>query len=239
MTRLKWIAGGAVAALLVLPVAADRVAAEVLEHRLASRLACVAALPTAPDVTVGGFPVLNQLAAGRLDEVRVSAADVTVSRMTLRRVSVVARDLALSGGLTAGSLTADATVDWAAVGRLGGAARIAGADDGGRLVLEAEVPVRGITLPATVYAEIALSGDALIVTPAEIELSALGVRLPAERLPAAARQSRRIDLPALPAGVAYERVSATSDGLTVTVTANQKITAGGGAGRNQTCGGKE
>ncbi|MDY7089609.1 MAG: hypothetical protein SYR96_31455, partial [Actinomycetota bacterium] len=43
---------GAVAAgVLALPAAADRIAASVVEHRLASRLQCAAGLETAPMIT--------------------------------------------------------------------------------------------------------------------------------------------------------------------------------------------
>ncbi|WP_423258779.1 hypothetical protein, partial [Escherichia coli] len=115
----------------------------------------------------------------------------------------------------------------------------AGGDDAGRLVLETTLAVRGLSLPTTVYADLTLTGAQLSVRPAEVELSAVGLRIPASRLPAAAAQARTVDLPALPAGLAYRSVSATPDGLRI-VAGGSGLTFGPSTTTTinpQTCGG--
>ncbi|WP_199517343.1 LmeA family phospholipid-binding protein [Nucisporomicrobium flavum] len=239
MTRRRWIAAAVAAAAVAVPLTADRVTEEVAEHRLAGRLPCLAGA----EVELGGFPVLTQLASGRLDSVRVRADDVPLTKVTVRHLDASARDVRLGDdGARIGSVTADATVPYAALPGLGAAegVRILGGDDAGRLVLEAQVPVRGITLPATVYADLALDGGRLTLTPAEVELSAFGVRLPAGRLPAGARKARSADLPPLPAGLAYRSIRATHDGLQVSVGGDDLDLTGAGAGgktKSKSCGG--
>ncbi|GAA2646165.1 LmeA family phospholipid-binding protein [Paractinoplanes durhamensis] len=219
------IIGAAVAAVVLLPIAADRIAATTIEHRLAARLQCAAGLATAPDVRLAGFPALTQLAGGSFGEIRVTADDLHLPKVAVGHLAVDARRVRLAGdGATAGSMTADATVPYSALAGLGalgakesGDLRIVGADGARRLVVQADVTVRGLSFAATVYADLALTGNRLAITPAEVELSSLGLRVPASRLPAAAAEQRTVDLPALPAGLTYRSVTATPDGLRVVV----------------------
>ncbi|GID29736.1 hypothetical protein Abr02nite_47190 [Paractinoplanes brasiliensis] len=267
------IIGAVVAAVLALPVAADRIAASVVEHRLASRLQCAAGLETAPDVHLGGFPALTQLASQSLDEIRVQARDVALSKITVGRLEAEAEHVSLTGGsVGAGAVTVDATIPYSELTGLGtsrtngsgsedggqssegGAAgtrgggkrggltagdlRIVGADGTQRLVLQADVTVRGLKLPATVFADVALAGDRLTVTPAEVELSSFGLRLPASRLPAATSQARTVDLPALPGGLTYRSVSPAADGLRVVAGGTDlHLEPNGKTNRDKTCGG--
>ncbi|MBM2615432.1 DUF2993 domain-containing protein [Actinoplanes sp. LDG1-06] len=283
--KRKVILGAVAAAAVVVPLVADRVAAEVVERQVASRLKCAAGLSDVPEVTLGGFPAVTQLVSRSLDDVRVTADDVTAGKATLSHVAVAAQDLKLAdGGLSARSISAEATVAWSALAGLGvagagdksdsdagggsdsepepgsssepgsgsgaggllggglfgggglsgggaagpsvGQARIAGGDAAGRLVVEADVSMGGLSLPATVYADLALRGNALVVTPAEVELRGLGLRVPATRLPEAARAGRSVDLPTLPAGLAYREISATPDGLKVAVAGTDLKAAG-------------
>jgi hypothetical protein len=212
------IIGLAVVAALGLPVAADRVAAAVVEHRVAARLRCAAALSATPEVSLDGFPALTQLASRSFGEIRVRADDVALPKVTIGRVEAEARRVRLTdSGVSAGSVTVDATVPYGSLPAAGGNVRIVGADDAQRLVIQADISVRGLSLAATVYADVTLSGTKLAVKPAEVELSSLGLRVPASRLPAAASQQRDIDLPALPAGLTYRSVTPAPDGLRVIV----------------------
>ncbi|MDY7090912.1 MAG: DUF2993 domain-containing protein [Actinomycetota bacterium] len=300
MPRKQVIIGAVAAGVLALPAAADRIAASVVEHRLASRLQCAAGLETAPDVHLGGFPALTQLASQSLDEIRVQARDVALPKITVGRLEAEAEHVSLTGGsVGAGAVTVDATIPYdefsglaglgsgkkkgsgedngsgfedggpsdtasgspsdAASGSDGGAEsggvpgtggggkrggltagdmRVVGADDAQRLVLQAEVTVRGLRLPATVYADVALTGDRLTVTPVEVELSSVGLRLPASRLPAAASQARTVDLPALPGGLAYRSVTPAADGLRVVAGGTDlRLEPNGKIKSDKTCGG--
>ncbi|MEU4236435.1 LmeA family phospholipid-binding protein [Actinoplanes sp. NPDC026619] len=263
--RRRLITSVAVAALL-LPIAADRIAAGVIEHRVAARVRCVAGLTAAPDVDLRGFPALTQLASRSFGEIRVTADEVQLPKIALGHVEADAKRVSLAaGGASAGSVTVDATVPYSALTGLGAAAkggpatggpatggpatggpatggpatggpatggtaadgttaggalagsnmRIVGADDAQRLVVQADISVRGLTVPATVYADVKLSGNRLAITPVEVELSSIGLRVPASRLPAAASAERAVDLPALPGGLTYRSVTPAADGLHV------------------------
>lgn len=243
MTRKRKLIIAAVAVVaLAVPVVADRVTDAVIERRVADRLQCAAGLPDRPEVSLGGFPALTQLGAGRLDEVRVSADQVTVAKATLSRVTATARNVRLpgAGGVDVGSVAVEATVSYASLAdRFAGGFPITqiGADDAGRLVLDTEVTVRGLTLPATLYADLSIAGGQLTFTPAEVELSALGLRLPAGRLPAEAARARTVDLPALPAGLTYASVGAAPDGLTVVVGGTGLHAGPGITTKTNSCGG--
>lgn len=275
MPRKQVIIGAVAAAVVALPIVADRIAASVVEHRLASRLRCAAGLGTTPDVRLSGFPALTQLTSQSLDEIHVQARDVRLAKLTLAHIEADARQVSLTDGrVGAGAVTVTATIPYRELRGLGagkknaagspgdaasgsegsggagpaggakrgglsaGDMRIVGADDAQRLVLQADVTMRGLNLPATVYADIAITGDRLTITPAEVELSSFGLRLPASRLPAAASQARTVDLPALPGGLAYRSVTPTADGLSIVaggtdlhLEPNDKIKSG------KTCGG--
>lgn len=257
MPRKQVIIGAVAVAGLVLAVAADRIAASVVEHRLASRLQCAAGLDTTPDVQLNGFPALTQLTSQSLDEIHVQARDVRLPKLTVGRFEADAQEVSLTEG-SVGAVAVTATISYSQLSGLPGFGadnknptgspdgrqsdatsgsegsadngtagdgnrrgltaadmRIVGADDAQRLVLQADVTMRGLILPATVYADVALAGQRLTVTPAEVELSSFGLRLPASRLPAAASQARTVDLPALPGSLTYRSVTPTADGMRV------------------------
>lgn len=94
------------AAVLVLTLAAfltlaDRWALLYAEHRAAQGLKDHLHLTAAPEVDIGGFPFLTQLADDRLDSVRVTVPDVAADRVSLAKVSATATRVRLdSDGLT-------------------------------------------------------------------------------------------------------------------------------------------
>ncbi|MCS0638055.1 DUF2993 domain-containing protein [Streptomyces sp. LP05-1] len=97
-------AAKAVVALLVLAAflgLGDRWAVLYAEHRAAGALKDQLRLTAAPEVSIGGFPFLTQLARRRLDDVTVTVPDVGASRVTLAQVTARARDVRIDGqGLT-------------------------------------------------------------------------------------------------------------------------------------------
>ncbi|MDP9794055.1 hypothetical protein J2S43_002567 [Catenuloplanes nepalensis] len=227
-------------AALAVPVAADRAAVALAENRLAARLSCAAGITGDVDVTIHGFPFLTQLARGTVGDVRLHAQTVTVRDVTLSDVDVRARGLR---GTSADTLTASAVLPYAGLPGTAGAA-FAGARLGGdsdRLTITTSVPVRGVTMPVTVYADLAVDGNQLTITPGEVELTGLGLRVPASRLPDGLAGARTVPLPALPVGFTYLRISATVGGLRLVV-AGTGIDLGPGADQkitNDTCGGTD
>ena len=80
--RRAAIAVGSLLALLLVPVAADRLATARVESRTATAFQAGMRTPSAPEVHVRGFPVLTQLAAGTLRHVDITAHDIPASDTT-------------------------------------------------------------------------------------------------------------------------------------------------------------
>ncbi|MFJ8469323.1 LmeA family phospholipid-binding protein [Streptomyces swartbergensis] len=96
---MKAVVGLAVLAAFV--ALADRWALLYAEHRAAGTLKDRLDLAAAPEVEIGGFPFLTQLADKRLDSVKVTVPDVAADRVSLARVSATAHDIRLDAdGLT-------------------------------------------------------------------------------------------------------------------------------------------
>ncbi|GHI01998.1 hypothetical protein AQI88_17640 [Streptomyces cellostaticus] len=81
---------------------ADRWALLYAEHKASERLKDELHLTAAPEVRIGGFPFLTQVAARRLDSVRVTVPDIPAHRVTLTQVTATADEIRIDGdGLTA------------------------------------------------------------------------------------------------------------------------------------------
>ncbi|MEU0070674.1 DUF2993 domain-containing protein [Streptomyces sp. NPDC006332] len=81
---------------------ADRWALLYAEGRAADTLKDRLKLSAAPEVEIGGFPFLTQVADKRLDSVRLTVPDVAADRVSLARVTATAHDVRLNAdGLTA------------------------------------------------------------------------------------------------------------------------------------------
>ncbi|MEV2216373.1 DUF2993 domain-containing protein [Streptomyces sp. NPDC050997] len=81
---------------------ADRWALLYAEGRAADTLKDRMKLSAAPEVEIGGFPFLTQVADKRLESVRLTVPDVAADRVSLARVTATAHDVHLDAdGLTA------------------------------------------------------------------------------------------------------------------------------------------
>jgi hypothetical protein len=65
----------------------------------------------------------------------------------------------------------------------------------------------------------------------------IGIRLPADQLPAKAVGERAITLPDLPEGLSYRSAAPTSEGLRLRVTGTTITTTSAGLGGRRQCGG--
>ena len=81
--------------LIVLLVAADRVALLVAEHVVATQLQSTGTLSARPSVSIRGIPFLTQAVAGRYDDVEVTASNVTSGRERLSSFQASLRGLHL------------------------------------------------------------------------------------------------------------------------------------------------
>lgn len=272
MRKSLIITGAVVAGLLATGITGDRWAAATAADRVAERLRCVAGLPEPPDVSLGGFPFLTQIARGTFTEVQVTADSVAIGRFQ-GGVTATARKVRTAGGsVRAASLTVTAIIQYghfpalpsptpagqpakesapaeeSAAGEggaagesatgdgsaVGGAAEL-GYDGAGRLKMAITAQFLGRNVPVVVHASTEISGNSLVVTPVEVEIPAIGIRLPAAQLGDKA-QPRTINLPALPAGLSYQGVTAAEDGLRITATGTNLSMTGKSGTSDQNCG---
>ena len=155
--------------LLVLAVVAlvvDRGADYVAEQAAAGELQRSQGLEREPDVSITGFPFLNQFASGRYERVIVTAEDVRVgtadTSLTIKKVRLDFRGVTASRDFTrfrAKSATAHATVGYPELSRTLGIKVSYGGD--GRITASKEFTVLGQTLRPTVTVEPKVASDAL------------------------------------------------------------------------------
>ncbi|KOG33154.1 LmeA family phospholipid-binding protein [Streptomyces resistomycificus] len=150
----------------------DRWAVLYAEHRAAGALKDRLKLTAAPEVEIGGFPFLTQLADRRLDAVKVTVPDVAADRVTLAAVSATARDVRLHGdgptsvsGARVPRLDGDVLLSFADMNRELGASQVtftgAGRD---RILARGTLPVAGHDLRMRADVRIGRNGDQGIAT---------------------------------------------------------------------------
>ncbi|MFE7840237.1 DUF2993 domain-containing protein [Streptomyces sp. NPDC057474] len=151
---------------------ADRWALLYAEHKAADALEDRLDLAAAPEVEIGGFPFLTQLAGKRLDSVRVTVPDVAADRVSLAKVSATAHDIRLdTDGLTSvrGArvlrLDGDVLLSFADLNRELGASQVTFTGDGrDRVRARGTLPVAGRDLRLRAEATIERQGERGIAT---------------------------------------------------------------------------
>lgn len=164
------LAAKAVVSLVVLAAfvtLADRWALLYAEHKAADTLKDQLDLAAAPEVDIGGFPFLTQLADKRLDSVRVTVPDVSADRVSLAKVSATAHDIRLDAdGLTSvrgahvPRLDGDVLLSFADLNRELGASQVMFTGDGrDRVEAHGILPVAGHDLRLRAEATIRRQGE--------------------------------------------------------------------------------
>ncbi len=213
--------------LLVLLVAADRVAVLVADRALATQLN--SQLGTPPSVHVGGFPFLTQAVAGRYDDIEVTAPRVTRSGLVLTDLSASLRGVrvplsaALGGSVSSvpvDRLSVAAVVPFAGLQSRAKGLTLTQSGDGVRV--SGSLRVLGRDLAASALASVALDGTTLVLRATSIEVDGAPV---AGSVASAltGRLDLRIDLSDLPYGVRVTSVRATPAGVAVTGTATGTV----------------
>lgn len=200
---------------------ADRVADELVAHDVRS---------APPEVTVGGFPFLTQVATGRYESVTLRLRDVGSDEVRLPRVELVAsgvtapaRALATGeGSVHAARLQGSATLGYEQVRRVTGYDELRLAADEGRLSVRVPVELSGEWVVLVGTAEATVTGHTV-----RIEVTGLGLAdgraLPPGAQPVVDRVARdlsvTVELPPLPYGLSLTSVRAEPAGLVVAVEA--------------------
>jgi hypothetical protein len=222
----------AVIVIVVLLVAADRVAAVVADRQLASRVATSYHLPSKPSVSVQGFPFLTQVASGNYHEIDLSIGQVTSNgvqvnglRAQLMGVHAPARDLlgGNSSSITAAQVTGTGTVPLSSVqSRVPQGVQIS--QDGGGLRMSGTVSYLGVSVPVSAVASLGVSPSGITVTPTRISLGS-GINAPASAISGQFRFV--IPVSGLPLHLSVTSVSVTPGGVQVSASAANVAFASG------------
>lgn len=222
-------------------VVADRVSAGIAERVVADqidqRLTQENIQASAPDVTVGGFPFLIQVAGGRYDSIKVVLRDLegpvqgSSKPVRVPEVTVDARNVTASmdtlrsgqGEVTAETVDGSLTVAYESVVALIDRPGVQLREQDGKLAVTApvQVPILEQKLTVRGTADLAVQGEDIVVT---------FVRLTADDLPDnpavqsfiatfAEQLSVRVPLPALPFELQLHEVRPRPEGLAVTASA--------------------
>lgn len=209
--------------LVGLLVAADRIGNAIAEHTVAKTVQDSQHLAHEPDVDIGGFPFLTQLAAGRFGKVTLRDRDVTAGggarALRLSTVTVVLRDVSVArdfSSATAATTTANATASYADLSTALGAA-VSYAGDG-LVRAKASTTVLGQAVNGTVTARPIARKGALAFGSARVSVG--GTRLPSAVSDALARVfGVPLSLAGLPYGLTVQSASAAADGVELILTA--------------------
>lgn len=211
MIRKLAIAG---ALLLALGAGADVLAQRAAESAIAATASETFGLDGAVEVDVEGFPVLLDIAQGRLDAVTATLAEQRIDDLQLRRVGVRLEDLRAEGSLFGdGPLTIEsartnllAETDQAAVNafleRRGEDARVELLD--GRVRVTARRSVLGSSRRFVATGPLRIEGTELVFRPDEVTWD--GPSFPGAETLARELTTVRQQLPRPPGGVAVQRV---------------------------------
>ena len=208
MRRWVWVLAGVVV-LLGGAAVVDTGVRLTTENRIAAEVTAIPGLSTRPDVTIGGFPFLTQLADGELDDVRLTAPSATVEGLLLEDVVVDLEGVRTEAPFTAVSATLTARTTPDAVERV-----LTVALDlelrGDRLVTTTDV----LGLPLDIVLEPRAAGRDVAVEVAGLMMAGIGVD--ADQLPpdvAAMLTDLVVPLDGLPPGMVLTDVTVDDDGL--------------------------
>ncbi|MCZ9340200.1 DUF2993 domain-containing protein, partial [Streptomyces sp. TRM76130] len=151
---------------------ADRWAVHYAEHMAADALEDRLDLAAEPEVEIGGFPFLTQLADERIESVRVTVPDVPAGRVTLAAVTGTAHDLRLeTDGLTSlrgarvPRLDGEVRISFDDLGRELGASQVTFTADGAdRVRVRGTLPIAGQELALHAEVTIRQNGGRSIAT---------------------------------------------------------------------------
>lgn len=224
----------ALVVLVGLLVVTDRVAAWAAQRTLADQVATELAAhqvdSAPPEASIGGFPFLTQVTAGRYERISLRLRDVGSGPLRLPLVELTAAGVTASprtlvsrdGPIDAERVTGAATIGYEQVRALTGRDGLTLAPDRGRIGVRLPVELLGVPVTLVGTASVEATGDVIQVRVTELDV----VEPPA--LPPGAGPlvdqilrdlSVDVPLPPLPYGLSVDRVRAEPAGLVVTVSA--------------------
>ncbi|MGW3911831.1 LmeA family phospholipid-binding protein [Streptomyces sp. NPDC005070] len=220
-------------------VLADRVAVWFAEDEAAGRIKSSEGLASTPDVSIGGFPFLTQVASGELDDVKVGIKDYEASTggtgssagtIRIDDLNAEMHGVAFSGdysSATAGSATGTASISYAELLKaakpepldvgFGIKTQVTGLSDGGngkvKVAVAVTVPGSKASKTLSVLSSVSVSGDTVKVHADS--LPKLGVQLAEGRIRSITDFEQKIEQ--LPGGIKLDKVEAAHDGVEISV----------------------
>ena len=222
----------ALAILVVLLIAADRIALLVADSQIADRVQKSQELSAHPQVSIKGFPFLTQVLGGRYHEVDVSVRNITRNGLTVDKLSVHAHGVSVSlSKVISGSVSevpvdrADAVVTLGYPNlnayisqQLGQVLQVS--DENGNLKLTGTLPFPPrISLSA--QAQIDVSGSAVTLRP--VAVASILAKIPGSGLTTEAVEqflTVRLPISQLPFGIQLQRATVTPAGLVIAASAS-------------------
>lgn len=216
------------ALLAVLGVLGDRIAAAVAEAEVGRRLQNELGTAARPEVDIGGFPFLTQLASGEAKRVHLVAENTSPpdeEALPAKRLDVVAEGVNAPAGqsrVTADHVDGTATIDFAALPQVGGESFTYAGD--GRVALE--VGSLASTLPggARVVGRPQLDVEAQTVTLDEPKITVAGIELPDTTARSIlGNASDPVPLTEVPLGLRVTSLTANEEGLQAQITGDDVV----------------
>lgn len=215
---------------LIVVAVADRGLHYAAESEIASRVEQQYEMTSEPEVTIGGFPFLNQAISGEYGQIRIVTGAVVVDDVQLDRVDVTARDVQapLSDLMTQPSVVADTAEAKVLLPyselqkRLPEGIVIENED--GQPRMSGDLALGQYSTPVTADLKVAVDEGSIVVTPADIEVgqSQLGGADLAEGL-----LTLQVPVPEMPFGLEVKGIEALPNGVEVNAEASDVQLVGG------------
>lgn len=195
---------------------ADRVAESSAERQVVAAIEENLDVVGTPTVELGGFPFLNQLLAGSIENVTGQVDGVTLDGIDATDVTMDARDVSTSEPYTVGTATISATLPTASIEQIvadRSQLEIAVAVDGGALTASGEV--LGLRLAANLVPRV--EDGTLLVSVENVQIAGLTVSV--DDLPnAIGDRLTDIEIPVegLPDGLGLSDATVVADGVRIT-----------------------
>jgi hypothetical protein len=197
--------------IVVLLVAADRIAVAYAQSAIATKIQQQARLSAKPSVTIEGFPFLTQVAARDLRQVDISATNVREDNVTISQISATATGVHVNSSfnhVTIDQISGDALITFASI-----AAALPAPLSTATITADPSAGPNGVNVDlggglATV------TGQVTLTSPTQVDLhidnigglaGLLGGQLTQKDYP--------LNIPTLPAGLTVDKVSVTSQGV--------------------------
>ncbi|WP_067972056.1 LmeA family phospholipid-binding protein [Nocardiopsis trehalosi] len=222
--------------LLVMVGVADRGLHYAAQSEIAKRISQQYEMAAEPEVTIGGFPFLTQAISGEYDEIHIVTGAITVGEVQLERVDVTARnvqaaigDLLTEPRVTAGTADAKVMLPYSELQRRLPEGIVIENEDG-RPRMTGDLAVAGFSVPVSADLEVAVEGDVVNVTPADVEVGESQLDVTAE---VQERLAMSFPVPQLPFDLQVTGIEALPNGVEVSAEASDVDLVGAGADAQQ------